>query len=254
MRDDIMVKSLGQLVAEQPARARVFERFHLDFCCGGRKPLAQACAEKNLDPDEVALAVSECDRSGVVDWHGDWSKSPMSQLIDHIETRHHAHLKRELRRLTVAMEKLAQAEGAAHPELLKMCEVFAAFRAELEMHIKKEELILFPLCRSLEATPTLRSFHGGSLQSSIRAIIAEHDDSGHSLEQIRALSHDYTPPADASAAHRDLLLALSELEIDMHRHIHEENNILFPMALAAESLLQRAFAPEAAEAAETTSE
>ncbi|HLV82123.1 MAG TPA: hemerythrin domain-containing protein, partial [Chthonomonadaceae bacterium] len=149
-----------------------------------------------------------------------------------------AYLREALPRLSVLTEKVAGAHGASDPRLKELAGVFAALRAELEMHTLKEEKVLFPLCRQLDTAGERPAFHCGTVQNPIRVMIAEHEDAGEALAEIRRLTGDFTAPATACNTYRAMLQALEALESDLHLHIHKENNILFPRAVAAEACLQ----------------
>jgi regulator of cell morphogenesis and NO signaling len=232
--------TVGQLVAEKPARARVFEKHGIDYCCGGKKPLSIACQEKNVSIDQVVRdldAAEQHDRNTV---EQNWLNRTMTELTRHIEQTHHAYLKQELPRLDMITKKVAAVHGENHPEMVQVREIFVGFKAELESHMMKEEMILFPLCRQFEQEGAAEMpVHCGSVQNPIRVMIAEHDDAGHALEQFRTLTNDYTPPADACNTFRALVDSLRQLEADMHQHVHKENNILFPRAVEVEASRRR---------------
>ena len=196
MADTMTQTTVGRLVVERPVRARVFERFGIDYCCGGKKPLDQACRDKNLDPQvvvrELEVAEEEQPETG-----RDWAKAPLAELADHIEQTHHRYLKEELPPLEALVRKVAGVHGEAHPELLEVRHVFQKLRAEMESHILREELVLFPLCRRIGAglPPTFP----GTVQHPISVMVREHEDAGDALSQSRALTHDYTPPEGACA-------------------------------------------------------
>lgn len=229
---------VGQIVREDLTRARVFERVGIDYCCNGRTPLVEACAVKGLELaailDELAGCRAEC---GAAEDRWDGDDLPLSCLADHIEATHHAYLRRELPRLDGLAEKVRAAHGARHPEVVEMARVFGALREELEGHLLKEERILFPYVKQLEAAESMPAFHCGSIENPLRVMEQEHDDAGLALSRLRELTGDYTPPADACTTYRALLHGLEELEADLHRHIHKENNILFPRAREAERAL-----------------
>jgi regulator of cell morphogenesis and NO signaling len=235
--------TVGQLVVERPARARAFERLGIDYCCGGKKPLADACAEKGLD---LAAVLAELDREAIAadpaDAERNWGTASMTDLADHIERTHHAFLKAELPRLEPIAHKVAIRHGPTHPELAELYDVFMAFKQELETHMMKEERILFPLCRQLDsaADGPAPSFHCGSVANPISVMIHEHDDAGRALQRMRELTNDFTAPPDACNTFRAYLDSLHQIEQDMHQHVHKENNILFPKAVRTEVLLKRA--------------
>jgi regulator of cell morphogenesis and NO signaling len=225
--------TVGQLVAERPARARVFERFGIDYCCGGKKPLTQACHEKGVDVNAVMQELSQADARPSAE-ERDWSKASLTELADHIEATHHQYLKAELPRLASLTQKVASVHGQRHPELIEVFQIFAEFKQELDAHLMKEEQILFPMIRQLEASAEPVQFHCGSIQNPIRVMVMEHDSAGDALQRMRELTQDYAVPADACNTYRAMLDALTQLEADMHQHVHKENNILFPRAVEAE--------------------
>ncbi|HZP80914.1 MAG TPA: iron-sulfur cluster repair di-iron protein [Chthonomonadaceae bacterium] len=238
-------KTVGQLVAERPGRARLFEKLGVDYCCGGKRPLGEVCAEKGLDRAEVVRELEASD--SIPDDAGgtNWNEMPLGELADHIISTHHAYLKMELPRLAFLTNKVANAHGSRHPEMIRVRDIFAQFKQELESHMIKEEAILFPMCKLLETATVAPHFHcGGTIQNPIRVMEQEHQDAGDALAEMRALTHDFTPPADACNTFRVLLDSLAELEADMHGHVHKENNILFPRAAAIEAGLPRAAGSE----------
>jgi regulator of cell morphogenesis and NO signaling len=238
---------VGRLVAERPCRARVFERLGIDYCCGGKKPLGEACAGLGLDPAVVLRELERTDAQDLVEGELDWSTATLTDLVDHIEAVHHAYLREALPRLTSLVEKVAGIHGGHHPELSKLRWVFLGFRDEIEAHMTKEEHVLFPMCRALEVASVPPRFHCGTIRNPIRAMELEHDDAGSALAAMRTLTHGFTPPPDACNTFRAMLHGLAELEADMHLHVHEENNILFPRASAIEAeLAQRTALEEAA--------
>jgi regulator of cell morphogenesis and NO signaling len=226
--------TVGELVVEKPARARVFENLGIDYCCGGKKPLSQACEEKGLDAKTVLRLLDVIDRQQASGSDRNWAGATMTELADHIEQKHHAYLRQELPRLDALTTKVANAHGPRRPELLEVRQLFLHFRAELESHMAKEEQILFPICRAMDRGQPEAGRHCGSVQNPIRVMVQEHDDAGHALERFRTLTHNYTPPEDACNTYRAMLDSLAQLEHDMHEHVFKENSILFPKAIAAE--------------------
>ena len=229
-------RTVGQLVAERPSRARVFESFKIDFCCGGKKPLRQACAEKGIDPDTVASVLAAFDEQRT-ETERDWTTATMTELADHIEETHHAYLKSELPRIEAMSAKVANRHGDLAPHLIELYQLFLKFQEELSSHMWKEENVLFPLCRAMDAGHAGAARHCGTIQNPIRVMVQEHDDAGDALATMRRLTNDFTPPPEACNTYRAYFDALSQLERDMHRHVHKENSILFPKALEAEARL-----------------
>ena len=229
--------TVGQLVAEQPALARVFERLGIDYCCGGKMPLAEACGKMGLDAASVLKVIRACDNGKGTDDHGHWALTTMGQLVDHIVTEHHGFLRTELPRLTGMMGKVIAAHGQREPHLKEVGQILAGFKAEIDQHLVKEEQILFPMIKELEGAKTKPAFHCGSVGNPIRVMMMEHEGAGDAMHRMRELTKNYVAPEEACNTYRALLDGLREMEEDMHRHVHEENNILFPKAAKLEAEL-----------------
>jgi regulator of cell morphogenesis and NO signaling len=228
---------IGQLVTERPSRARLFERLGIDYCCDGRAPLGQACTEKGLDVEEVLRSIASADLEETQEDAFDAAGATMGALADHIVAVHHGYLRRELPRLAGLLEKVVGAHGERHPELRAVQEIFTSLKEELEEHIVKEEMVLFPIVKQLEKATSLPGFHCGSVGNPIHVMEHEHRDAGTCLTRLRELTGGYKVPPDSCNTYRALLDGLAHLEGDLHRHIHKENEILFPRALAAEAAL-----------------
>jgi regulator of cell morphogenesis and NO signaling len=227
--------SVGNWVAQHPNTVRVFESLQIDYCCGGGKSLEQACRDRQLDPQQVITKLEEIIRSGHDDpTTEDWPNARLTELCDHIEQTHHAYLRRELPRLTEMIAKVVNAHSAAHPEWNQLQSVFVELRAELEPHMFKEERVLFPAIRQLEKAASSLAFAFGSVANPIRVMEHEHDNTGNALSHIRNLTGDFQVPNDACNTYRATIAGLHELEVDMHQHVHKENNILFPRAIELE--------------------
>lgn len=224
-------KTVSDLVVERPGRSRLFEELGIDYCCGGGVPLAEACAGVGLDPDEV-LAELERQEAGRAEDDSGPASMGLGELVDHILKTHHAYLREELPRLGLLVNKVTNAHGNAHPELLELRDVFEKLSAELEEHTEKEEQVLFPACRELERGVSVFPF--GSVEGPIAAMMAEHVEAGGYLGRMRELTWDYDLPQDACNSYRAMLDGLAELERDTHYHIFKENSILFPKAVSAE--------------------
>ncbi len=221
--------TVAELVIELPARARVFERLGLDYCCGGKRSLAQACAEKGLDVAGVVAAVQDVAPSDEEADERDWKAAPLPELCEHIVGEHHAFLRRELPRLSELLDKVERAHGQEHPQVLEVKAVFAGLRRELEEHMVKEEHVLFPACVALAQGDRAAPF----VPSAIAVMEDEHAEAAAALERLSDLTGGYDLGRALCNTHRATLDRLRELERDLRRHIHEENNILFPRTLAA---------------------
>lgn len=222
-------RTVGELVTERPGRARVFERLGIDYCCGGKRPLSEACAKKELDAATVVAMLEATEEASAGDAGTDWTQASLAALCDHIVGSHHAYLREELPRLAFLTDKVATAHGNRHAELLDVRDTFAELSAELGIHMLKEEYDLFPACRRLEHGEPISA---AALGPPIAVMEDEHAFVGAALERLHELTQGYEPPADACNSYRAMLDGLSTLERDLHEHIHEENNILFPRAAA----------------------
>lgn len=218
--------TVADLVVERPARARVLERLGIDYCCGGRRSLAEACAAEGLDLAAVLASLE--DEAGTAAGEPDWARASLADLCDHIVVEHHGYLRRELPRLAELLAKVEAAHGREQPETAALRQVFAGLQAELEEHMAKEEQVLFPACRALEARTAAPRF----VPAAIAVMEDDHAQAAAALDRLRSLSKGYDLAQALCNAHRAALDGLRELELDLHRHIHEENNILFPRALA----------------------
>lgn len=224
--------AVGRLIAEHPEFACVLEQFGIDYCCGGAKTLADACRKKGIPIASVIEAIDAAANLMQPD-EKDWTAVSLSELIDHIVSRYHQRLRQDLPRIAELAEKVARVHGQSHPRMVELAAVFRQFRDELEQHMQKEELILFPGIARIAAGGSPKTFGcGGGLEHPIEVMMQEHDSAGEALARMRTLSDGYTPPPDACGSFKLLLHSLAGLELDMHQHVHKENNILFPRALA----------------------
>lgn len=234
MISSFQTRTVGELVTERPSRARVFETYGIDYCCGGKRPLDEACAKQGLSIDEVTASLESSDREHISNCEPDWATTSLSSLIDNIIDGHHSYLRRELPRLDALNAKVVAAHGAKDEKLAICLSVFRDFCAEIHSHMTKEEEILFPAIKQLEVGTSGRfCFH--TIASPIEVMEAEHDAAGDALARMRALTIGFTPPEGACNTYRVWLDGLANLERDMHTHVHKENNILFPRALELES-------------------
>ncbi|WP_153557665.1 iron-sulfur cluster repair di-iron protein [Roseimaritima sediminicola] len=227
-------QSVGEFVRQNPSRARVFERLSIDYCCGGKLPLARVCEKRGIDADNVLQQIEACDAAAASDTLVDVDAMTLTELADHIETTHHAYLREELPRLDFLTEKVSRVHGDKDARLHQMRQAFVALRAELEPHMLKEERVLFPMVRQLEASAERPESHCGSIANPIRQMEHEHDQSGDALAILSESTDGYTPPEWACNTYRAMLDSLARLEADMHQHIHKENNVLFVKAIELE--------------------
>ena len=229
---------VGKIVARHPKVASVFEKHQIDYCCRGGTTLVEACKIQGVDIDEVAAEIEQVQNSGVSTDETNWNEAPLTVLADHIVDTHHAFLTTELPRVSGLTEKVFNAHGEKRPELAKVKEAFKLMREELESHMAKEENILFPAIRTLDSQGGPQSFPFGSVANPIGMMEHEHDDAGNALRRLRELTEDYKPPQGACPTYCVMLESLENLELDLHTHIHKENNILFPRAKEMEQAAQ----------------
>ena len=233
--------TVGEIAARFPASIRVFERHRIDFCCGGKSPVSDACQVRGLDAATILREIdAEIGREApAAPDDAGWQTASLDSLIGHILSTHHSYMKTQLPRMAAMMDKVLSKHSERHGDVLEPLAVtLFAMREELESHLMKEEMILFPLIRKMEdAVQSGQPFagsHCGSVQNPIRVMLMEHDSAGEGLERIRQLTNGLTPPEDACNTFRGLYYELGALEADLHRHIHLENNILFPRAVELE--------------------
>ena len=230
---DLATKTIRDIALEAPATTRVFEEFKIDYCCGGRRSIEDACLTAGIDPrilrDKLIAATAERD----VDANAPEALGP-SELIDHILATHHIFTAQEIERLTPLMAKVVARHGELHPELYELQSLFTALTGSLQPHMKKEEMVLFPyiqmLDRTLDDDTRFEPPHFGTVENPIRMMMMDHDTDGERLRRMRAVTDDYTLPEGACPSFTALYAGVQDLERDLHRHIHLENNVLFPAA------------------------
>jgi regulator of cell morphogenesis and NO signaling len=240
VKEDIMTDvtlTVREIALEQPHSIRVFERFGIDYCCGGRKPLAEACAERQVAVVEVLAALEAAAGSNAL-LPVDWSQAKLGALIDHIVATHHAYVKSELPRLAVLAQKVVNRHGDTQAHLPAMQSLLVLLDDELIHHLGKEEHVLFPYIGKLEGARIAGGAHPeacfGTIESPIAMMMSEHDAAGAMVAELRRLSGDYATPVGACPTYLAYYDGLKEFEQDLHQHIHLENNILFPRAIAME--------------------
>jgi regulator of cell morphogenesis and NO signaling len=229
-----LTDTVGSIVTRQPALSRVFEEAGIDYCCGGKISLADACAKKGLDPAAVLEWLVAPTNAAATD-ELDPTTLTLTALADHIVATHHAYLKAELPRLEAMTRKVAAVHGAHDARLAQVRDTFAGLFDEMAQHMMKEEQILFPLIRRMEAGDVTAGAHCGSIAHPIAQMEHEHQSAGNAVARLRELTDGFTPPDWACNTYRAMLDALAQLEQDLHQHVHKENNILFPRAAALEA-------------------
>lgn len=233
------VKTVRELAVENPAATRVFEKFGIDYCCGGNQSLEQACDKANLSIDQFLDSLEIAKESArAAQQVRDWQKEPLSELVTHIKNTHHKYTREEIVRLRALLQKVCSVHGKNHPELFEIQATFTGLAQELTTHMMKEDMVLFPyIVRMEEAVmqkePVL-SAPFGTVANPVAMMEHEHDSAGNALRAMRKASGEYVAPTDACVSYQTLYSALSAFEADLHQHIHLENNILFPRAIAME--------------------
>ena len=221
---------VAELAAESLAAIRVFQKHGIDFCCGGQRPIADVCATKGI-PAESLIAELESAVSGPAPEATDWNQTSLRALIGHIVTRHHEYLRAELPRIQTWLDKVYSKYGEQDADTIgRLPAIYNALRAELEGHLQKEELILFPWVgrfeAAVEAGMPAPPLPFGRFEGPISVMEHEHENAGEALRLLRESTNGYTAPEHACRTYRALFQALEELEADLHMHIHLENNIL----------------------------
>ncbi|MGS4346742.1 iron-sulfur cluster repair di-iron protein [Myroides odoratus] len=233
-------RTIGSFVAEDFRTAAVFNKYGIDFCCKGGRTLEEVCEKKDIDAlvlmGELERLVSQQAENTI-----DFRQWPLDLLADYIEKTHHRYVEEKIPVLLQFLNKLSKVHGDRHPELYEINELFIGCAQELSQHLKKEELVLFPFVRKMVSSTitgqTIERPHFGTVENPVALMMHEHDGEGERFRKIAALSNQYTPPADACNTYKVTYAMLKEFEEDLHKHIHLENNILFPSAIVLEQKL-----------------
>lgn len=235
-------KSLAQIVNENHKAAYVFEKYHLDFCCKGRRLLQQACDEIKLPLDQIIPELENVTNDTKI--NVEFDNMSLTQLADYIVLTHHDYVKKEIPLIYSYLDKIASKHGERHPEMLKVLNAFVELGEDMKEHMYKEEAILFPRIKMVEKYSRENGevqINRSYIESPITVMEQEHENAGNLLVQIRELTSDYSLPGDACTTYRLSFAALQAFEIDLHSHIHLENNILFPKTLKLFNTLNEVF-------------
>jgi regulator of cell morphogenesis and NO signaling len=233
-------RTVREFATEIPNATRIFEKLGIDYCCGGGKALEAACRQANIPVDDVlrSLEGASAPDSGATAEAVDFQNASLTDLVAHILATHHVYVKHEIPRLKQLLAKVVAVHGDGHPELAAVQRTFAGLADELTTHMMKEEVVLFPYIEKLEQATSAGlpapQAPFGSISNPVRMMEMEHAAAGGALEEIRSLTSSYTPPESACFSYKTLYSALKEFEADLHQHVHLENNILFPRAIALE--------------------
>ena len=234
MTKEIKHLTLAQIVNNDFRASVVFEKFHLDFCCKGKRTLEEACTEQQLSVETITKELENT--FSKIETVPDFEKMNLLQLIEYIVQTHHTYVKKELPQILAWLQKVSSKHGERHPELYRIFELFTAVNEEMENHMQKEEFILFPRIKELQKPVDHEKDNLqltiNYLKSPITVMEQEHDHAGGLLKEIRVWSNEYIPPPDACTTYRLSFAALQAFELDLHQHIHLENNILFPKAIS----------------------
>jgi regulator of cell morphogenesis and NO signaling len=233
-------RTVRELALENPASTRVFEKLGIDYCCGGKKSLEEACRAANLNINQVLASLEQAGQPAVASATEEhWHSAPLAVLIAHIQNTHHKYTREEIARLGPLFEKVCSVHGRSHPELLQVHEAFKGLAQELGTHMLKEEMILFPFIARMEAAVAGNESLGpapfGSVRNPVAMMEHEHDSAGNALRVMKEASHGYSAPTDSCVSYQTLYGALAAFEADLHQHIHLENNILFPRAVVMDT-------------------
>ncbi|GMR25626.1 MAG: iron-sulfur cluster repair di-iron protein [Ignavibacteria bacterium] len=231
-------KTLSEIVTDNFHTAVVFEKYNLDYCCNGKRQFEDACMKNSIDPNLVIIDLEKINNNITVN-EQNYDEWELDFLIDYIINNHHQYIRRMIPLIAEYGGKAAAAHSENHPELLKISEIFAVIYKDLKQHMLKEEQILFPFIKQIVQAKKNKGQaekpYFGSVQHPIRMMEAEHENAGDGFREIRRLSEDYKIPADACSTYSAFYNALMEFEKDLHKHIHLENNILFPKAITLEN-------------------
>lgn len=232
--------TIGEIVARNFQTAKVFENYGLDFCCGGKKSLLDACIEKGITPEKIIKDLTSLTEKNANAAHYD--KWEADFLIDYIVNNHHSYVTNSVSTIEHHLDKVSSKHGEAHPEVIAIAGLFAEIKEELLSHMQKEEKMLFPYIKKMllayRNTLEIQFPPFGTVGNPIKAMENEHEKAGHSMAMINKLSDNYNPPQTACTTYRVLYNELKEFEDDLHMHVHLENNILFPKAIELEKQIQ----------------
>ena len=229
--NDLMQKSLAEIVKEDHRAATVFEKYHLDFCCKGKRTLADACTEKGISIEAISEELEKS--SEIPTTKMPFTEMTAEQLISYILIHHHFYVKQSMPTIIGHLEKVAAKHGDRFPYMAEVLSLFREINDEMTMHMHKEEVILFPRIKEVTAQQEAHQHSNlapGYIAAPIQVMELEHEHAGDILYKIRSLTNNYTPPEGACTTFQVSLAELKEFEEDLHRHVHLENNLLFPLA------------------------
>lgn len=227
-----------EIAVANPGAKKVLEDAGVDYCCGGERPLHDACMKAGVSAEEILRRLRENSKQVSAE-EKNWTAAALCELTQHIVAKHHGYVREQIPRLRALLDNVKSKHGQNHPELAEIEICFLDLGQEMYGHMQKEEQILFPYIERLErATLEKRKPEPpffGTVRNPIQMMMQEHDSAGQLLQEMRKLSGGYQPPAEACESYRELYRSLEEFEADMHAHVHLENNILFPRAAEMET-------------------
>lgn len=235
MNIDPAVKSIGELALEVPAAISVLETWKIDYCCQGGRTIEEACADAGVPVAELLGQIGSGPNASA---ETDWPSATLASLQQHIVSTHHVFTREVLDTILMLADKVARRHGPNHPEVLEVNDIVVSVYNDLVPHMLKEEQVLFPYVAAVETAvatgeqPPTPFF--GTVRNPIAMMMREHETVGETLALLRTKTHDYSLPGDACLSFRALYERLRDLEQDLHLHIHLENNLLFPRAMAME--------------------
>jgi len=232
-----MKNTIGEVVAQDFRTASVFSKYGIDFCCKGHRTIEEVCEKKSISPKEIIEKLNAVRKNN--DSHSiDYASWPLDLLADYIEKIHHRFIKEKTPVLLQFLNKLCKVHGERHPELFEINSIFSQSSQDMEHHMQKEELVLFPFIKQMVKAKLNNEFmetpHFGSVKNPVAMMMDEHSTEGERFSTIAQLTNNYNPPSDACTTYRVTYAMLEEFQNDLHKHIHLENNILFPKAIALE--------------------
>lgn len=233
---NIKTDFIGEIVAEDFRTAAIFKKYGIDFCCKGGRTIEEACSPKSLDKDQI---YSDIENLPKTDGNSiDFNSWPLDLLADYVEKTHHRYVEEKTPVLQQFLDKLCKVHGGSHPELFEIKQLFDGCAQDLASHMKKEELMLFPFIKNMVKAKidgsAIPQPPFGTVENPVNMMKHEHTVEGERLRQIAELTNEYTPPADACNTYKVTFAMLQDFENDLHKHIHLENNILFPKAIQLE--------------------
>jgi regulator of cell morphogenesis and NO signaling len=233
--------SLSEIVTNNFKAAALFEKYGLDFCCGGKKTISKACEEKGIDQDEILIELENLNESNLKERQAQFNEWELDFLTDYIINIHHKYVREAIPVISAHSAKVASKHGESHPEVVKIANNFSIVYKDLKQHMMKEEQLLFPYIKYLvdvknKAMQPEKPFFG-TIKNPIKMMEAEHELAGNLLAEIKSLTNNYAPPAYACNTFKVYFQELKEFEEDLHKHVHLENNILFPRSIELENKL-----------------